>query len=185
MSGCSAALPYSPAVCAPTLQRRAPAVQQAPASGFGRAWHWAVAVPLAGRSYPNAEWVHLRRRRHLRFLERHGPLFEDNKGDAFHLTRRASEPLQSMASADATVGTPAAGGAVQRFQSAASGRYRGWRLPERTQRPNLLLSLFAPGPLWNDGPVLPGHPSAGATAPAASAWAPASPGKPLDPECVS
>lgn len=44
-----------------------------------RAWTW-VAAPLAGLSYPDAEWVHVRRHRHLRFLERHGVLFEDNKG---------------------------------------------------------------------------------------------------------
>jgi hypothetical protein len=46
----------------------------------GRVWRW-IAAPLAGLQYPEAEWVHVRRHRHLRFLERHGVLFEDNKGD--------------------------------------------------------------------------------------------------------
>lgn len=54
---------------------------QAPRSGCGRLWHTCVAGPLAGFHYPAAEWMHVRAHRHLRFLERLGVLFEDNKGE--------------------------------------------------------------------------------------------------------
>lgn len=43
-------------------------------------WEHFVARPLAGKHYPEAEWLHVDEHRHLRFLERHGALFEDNKG---------------------------------------------------------------------------------------------------------
>lgn len=45
-------------------------------SGCRWLWRCCVAGPLAGFHYPRAEWVHVRRHRHLRFLERHGVLFE-------------------------------------------------------------------------------------------------------------
>jgi hypothetical protein len=53
---------------------------KAPRSRCGRLWHSCIAGPLAGFHYPTAEWVHVQRKRHLRFLERHGVLFSDNKG---------------------------------------------------------------------------------------------------------
>ena len=46
-------------------------------------WDACVVRPLAGslsRHYPEAEWLHVDEHRHLRFLERHGAIFEDNKG---------------------------------------------------------------------------------------------------------
>ncbi len=50
-------------------------------SGCRWLWRCCVAGPLGGFHCPRAEWVHVRRHRHLRFLERHGVLFEAG----FHL----------------------------------------------------------------------------------------------------
>lgn len=50
-----------------------------------RAWERCVATPLAGRRREEAEWVTVGEHEHLRFISRHGVLFEDNRGAlAFH-----------------------------------------------------------------------------------------------------
>lgn len=43
-------------------------------------WEHCVVRPLAGKPYPEAQWVQLVEHSQLRFLERNGVLFEDNKG---------------------------------------------------------------------------------------------------------
>lgn len=39
-----------------------------------------MAAPLAGRRREEAEWVTVGEHEHLRFISRHGVLFEDNRG---------------------------------------------------------------------------------------------------------
>lgn len=52
-------------------------------SWLDRAFEACVARPLAGRPYPEGQCVHVAQHRHLRFLERQGILFEDNKGPPY------------------------------------------------------------------------------------------------------
>lgn len=55
----------------------APSLCAQPEPGrLGRLWERCVARPLAGKPYPEAEWLHVDEHKHLRFLERHGALFE-------------------------------------------------------------------------------------------------------------
>ena len=49
--------------------------------GLARLWEVAVSAPLGGRADHPAKWVLLKDdERAMRFIVRHGPLFQDNKG---------------------------------------------------------------------------------------------------------
>lgn len=49
-------------------------------SVLGRAWERCVARLFCGPQQPEAEWVTADSAGHMRFIARHGVLFEDNKG---------------------------------------------------------------------------------------------------------
>lgn len=47
-----------------------------------RLWERCVARPICGEPLPEAEWVTVGEHARLRFIQRHGVLFEDNRGEA-------------------------------------------------------------------------------------------------------